>query len=60
MSYSIEKLPNGRWGIYAERQLLATIGCHRTGLTILELLHKKKRLKANIDQSSTLITNKAA
>ncbi len=60
MSYSIEKLPNGRWGIYAERQLLATIGCHRTCLTILELLNTRKRLKANIDQPSTLITNQAA
>ncbi len=60
MNYSIEKLPNGRWGIYAERQLLATIGCHRTGLTILELLHTRKRLKVNIDRLSTLTTNQAA
>lgn len=41
MSYSIEQLPNKRWGIYSQVKLLATIGCYKQGLKILGLLRKK-------------------
>jgi hypothetical protein len=30
MSYSCKQLSNGRWGIYQDIKLLATIGCHQT------------------------------
>lgn len=41
MRYSTEQLPNRRWGIYADGRLLATLGCHKTCLKILELLSEK-------------------
>ncbi len=46
MTYFIEQLPNGRWGIYVEWRLLATIGCHQTALKILALLQTAKEVKA--------------
>ena len=41
MTYSIQKLPNKRWGIYAGNKLLATHGCQYTSSVVLELLQKK-------------------
>ena len=56
MNYSIDRLPNGRWGIYVELRLLATIGCHQTALKILTLLQKGKEVKARHHQISSLGT----
>jgi len=47
MHYSIKQLSNQRWGIYLEGKLLATIGCHDKGLTVLELLQSQKRMGAS-------------
>ncbi len=55
MNYSIEQLSNGRWGLKAETRLLATIGCHETGLKILTLLKTGKVVKARHQQLSSLI-----
>ena len=65
MNYSIEQLPNGRWGIYAELKLLATIGCYQTGQKILALLQKDKGVKTRYQQlpnfkNGTSSTNQAA
>ena len=38
MNYSSEQLPNGRWGIYGQGKLLATIGCYQTCQEILRRL----------------------
>jgi hypothetical protein len=54
MNYSIEQLANGRWGIYVQHQLLATIGCYQTCLTILGLLNTRKRLNLNSLNSAKL------
>ena len=56
MNYSIEQLTNGRWGIYAEQKLLATIGCHQTALRILALLQTGREVKAKHEQISSLRT----
>ncbi len=42
MNYSSEQLPNGRWGIYEQGKLLATIGCYSSCQEILSLLAKRK------------------
>ena len=49
MNYSIKQLPNKRWGIYAQMQLIATIGCHQTGQKILDRLQKNSPI---LDQTS--------
>ena len=41
MRYSIEQLPNRRWGIYADDRLLATLGCQQTCLKVLKLLSER-------------------
>ena len=56
MNYSIDRLPNGRWGIYVELRLLATIGCYQTALKILTLLNTGKEVKARHQQISSLKT----
>ncbi len=60
MSYSIEQLPNQRWGIYAENKLLATIGCYDTCLRVLELLRERKQVSIDTHQDSRLIVEQAA
>ena len=45
MNYCIQQLPNKRWGIYAELNLLASIGSYETALKILNLLQKKSESK---------------
>ena len=47
MNYSSEQLPNGRWGIYGQSKLLATIGCYSTCQEILSLLAKRKSHNSN-------------
>ena len=44
MTYSIQKLPNKRWGIYLENKLLATHACQHTSSIVVELLQKKLAL----------------
>ena len=56
MKYSIEQLPNGRWGIYVELRLLATIGSHQTALKILALLQTGREVQARHQQISSLRT----
>ncbi len=63
MNYSIEQLPNKRWGIYAELRLLATIGSYQNALTILTLLQTGKKFKAKqqkISRVSKSSQNQAA
>ena len=43
MTYSIQKLPNNRWGIYLKNKLLATHGSQHTSSAMLELLQKKSK-----------------
>jgi hypothetical protein len=50
MNYSSEQLPNGRWGIYQEGKLLATIGCYQTCTKILSLLQLRESNKSNKPQ----------
>ena len=47
MNYSSEQLPNGRWGIYGQGKLLATIGCYSTCQEILNWLAKRKSNNSN-------------
>ncbi|MGF1540338.1 MAG: hypothetical protein ACFCU5_07785 [Pleurocapsa sp.] len=42
MNYYYNRLPNGRWGIYEQGKLLATIGCYQTCQEILKLLAERK------------------
>ena len=51
MNYSSEQLPNGRWGIYGQGKLLATIGCYSTCQEILSLLGKRKSNNSNNPQA---------
>ncbi len=51
MNYSSEQLPNGRWGIYGQGKLLATIGCYSTCQEILSLLAKRPSKNSNNPQS---------
>ena len=48
MKYYVQQLPNGRWGIYQDFQLLATIGCYCTYQKILSCLKdsNKKKLRS--------------
>lgn len=50
MNYSSERLPNGRWGIYEQGKLLATIGCYFTCQEILSLLAKRRSYNSNASQ----------
>ncbi len=50
MNYSSEQLPNGRWGIYEQGKLLATIGCYSSCQEILSLLAKRKSHNSNNPQ----------
>ena len=53
MQYSLKQQLNGRWGIYYDFKLLATIGCHKTGLKILASLQLEK-FKAKVQKSPNL------
>ncbi len=46
MTYSIERLPDNKWGIYSQVRLVATIRCYYTGLKILEILRREARALA--------------
>ena len=50
MNYSSEQLPNGRWGIYQEGKLLATIGCYPTCQEILSRLGFRQSNKSSKPQ----------
>jgi hypothetical protein len=41
MSYHSEQLENGRWGIFINNQLIATIGCHDTCQKIIYFLDNR-------------------
>ena len=60
MNYSIEQLPNKRWGIYAELRLLATIGSYQNALTILTLLQSGKECKARQQKISSVKNPKSS
>ncbi len=60
MSYSMEQLPNKRWGIYAQEKLLATFGCHDQCLKVLNLLQTKMILVAKNNQVLALLPKQAA
>jgi hypothetical protein len=45
MKYHAQQLPDGRWGIYQELQLLATIGCQKTCQEVLDCLKKPDQKK---------------
>ena len=47
MNYSSEQLANGRWGIYQQGKLLATIGCYKTCQEILSWLAGQKSHNSN-------------
>lgn len=47
MNYSYNRLPNGRWGIYEQDKLLATIGCYQTCQEIVKLLAERQVGKSN-------------
>ncbi len=50
MQYSAKQLPNGRWGIYSELRLLATIGCKQTcDEIILYLTNSRNRKRKRVD-----------
>jgi hypothetical protein len=53
MSYSYKQLPNGRWGIYQELKLLATIGCYQTCQKIVASLSSSLPSDLQIINSST-------
>ena len=51
MQYSAKQLPNGRWGIYSELRLLATIGCKKTCDEIISYLttaHNRKLKRVDV------------
>ena len=51
MQYSVKQLPNGRWGIYSELRLLATIGCKKTCDEIISCLttaHNSKLKRVDV------------
>ncbi|MCC0179473.1 hypothetical protein I4641_21160 [Waterburya agarophytonicola K14] len=41
MSYNYKQLENGRWGIFINNQLVASIGCFNTCKTILQFLETR-------------------
>ena len=41
MSYKYRQLDNGRWGIFIDDQLVATIGCFDTCKKILQFLETR-------------------
>ena len=61
MSYSVQQLPNKRWGIYSEATLLATYGCQHTCLIVLELLKEKSKISPlKTCQHSVVVVREAA
>lgn len=60
MSYSIEQLPNQRWGIYAQKKLLATFGSHDHCLKVFKLLETRMMLLAKRNRVSTRLHQQAA
>ena len=60
MTYSIQKLSDERWGIYAQNRLLATHGCQHTCLVMLELLKEKNKTSFATYQHSASVVKQAA
>ena len=54
MSYYAKKILGGRWGIYHDSKLLATIGCDKTCKEIISLLEKSKRNSIKIKDESQI------
>ncbi len=51
MHYYSKKLPNGRWGIYVELKLLATIGCYKSCQKLLNSLNDENSTNYNYSYS---------
>ena len=60
MSYSVQQLPNKRWGIYSTATLLATYGCQHTCLIVLELLEERSNANLKTYYHSVEIVKEAA
>ncbi|PZO55435.1 MAG: hypothetical protein DCF15_10470 [Phormidesmis priestleyi] len=43
MNFSTQQLPSGKWGIYSDSRLLATVSCKETCLAILSNLSTGRR-----------------
>lgn len=56
----MEQLPNQRWGIYAEKKLLATFGCRNNCLKVLELLQIRMMLIARTNETPVRLDKQAA
>ena len=58
MTYSFKQLPNGRWGIYQDLKLLASIGCYQTCQKIVAVLSSSLPSDLQIiDSSPSNLTN---
>jgi hypothetical protein len=53
MTYSFKQLPNGRWGIYQDLKLLASIGCYHTCQKIVAALSSSLPSDLQIIDAST-------
>lgn len=63
MKYHAQQLPNGRWGIYKELQLLASVGCERTCQELVSCLispKTKKPQRIDLLRKSSQITDTLA
>jgi len=60
MSYLMKQLPNQRWGIYAEKKLLATFGCHDNCLKVFELLQIRMMLISRTKIAPVFLDQQAA
>ena len=54
MSYYAKKILGGRWGIYHNSKLLATIGCDKTCRKIISRLEESKRNSIKIKDESQI------
>ena len=45
MTFNSKQLPNGRWGIYCDLKLLASIGCPKTCKKIIRYLESSTQRK---------------
>ena len=48
MNYSLDRLPNNRWGIYHNSQLLASIDTQEAGLKIIAKIREKRALQTGL------------
>lgn|GEM_PF-5842466 len=56
----MKQLPNQRWGIYAEKKLLATFGCHDNCLKVFELLQIRMMLISRTKIAPVFLDQQAA